>query len=132
MIDNLDEEKANNIINSINSIKIPNNENELVNKNIPQDNIQMNQDDMTYNKNYTNSNEINIINDENKTNNIENKNPEINTNISSSKTLSSEYKHKKKGAKRNEGLSLQIPTSKCFKQGRNSFLISAKFKFPKK
>ena len=63
MIDNLDEEKANNIINSINSIKIPNNENELINKNIPQDNIQMNQDDIAYNKNYTNSNEINIIND---------------------------------------------------------------------
>ena len=109
MIDNLDEEKANNIINSINSIKIPNSENELINKNIPQDNIQMNQDDMAYNKNYTNSNEINIINDENKTNNIENKNTEINTNISSSKTLSSEYKHKKKEQKGMKDLAFKFP-----------------------
>lgn len=109
MIDNLDEEKANNIINSINAIKIPNNENELVNKNNPQDNIQMNQDDMTYNKNYTNLNEINIINDENKTNNIESKNPEINTNISSSKTLSSEYKHKKKEQKGMKDLAFKFP-----------------------
>ena len=100
MINNLDQEKASNIINSINSIKISNDENDSnnINPNIssPSENIQPNQNN-------------NIINDENKINNSETKSSENTINLNSSKTISSEIKHKKKEKKGMKELAFKFP-----------------------
>lgn len=100
MINNLDQEKASNIINSINSIKISNDENDSnnINPNInsPSENIQQNQNN-------------NIINDENKINNSETKSSENTINLNSSKTISSEIKHKKKEKKGMKELAFKFP-----------------------
>ena len=103
MNENLDQEKATNIIKSINSIKISNIENETQNQN----NIQNNNISQENNKNNILEN-ISETKTENK-NEINNENNVYDQNINPNKNMSSETKHKKKEQKGMKDLAFKFP-----------------------
>ena len=108
MNENVEQDKTTNIINSINSTKISNFENEGINQNNPKDNNIINDN------NQINKNEI--INDNNSIENsnttVSNENNIQSKNINLNKNNSSEIKNKKKEQKGMKDLAFKFPIEK--------------------
>ena len=108
MNENIEQDKTTNIINSINSTKISNFENDIKNQNNPKDNDIINEDNQINNDEIINDN--NTIENSNTT--VSNENNTQTKDIISNKHNSSEFKNKKKEQKGMKDLAFKFPIEK--------------------